>query len=50
MSKEELLVLQKTLTDLLDKGFIKASNSPAAAPILFTNTQYPLLQTLFISF
>ncbi|KAF4492009.1 Transposon Tf2-6 polyprotein [Colletotrichum fructicola Nara gc5] len=35
MSKEELLVLRKTLTDLLDKGFIRASNSPAAAPILF---------------
>ncbi|KAF4474522.1 Transposon Tf2-8 polyprotein [Colletotrichum fructicola Nara gc5] len=35
MSKEELLFLRKTLTDLLDKGFIRASNSPAAAPILF---------------
>ncbi|KAK1914030.1 hypothetical protein P3342_007276 [Pyrenophora teres f. teres] len=36
MSKGELLVLQKELTSLLDKGFIRASNSPAASPILFT--------------
>jgi predicted aspartyl protease len=35
MSKEELLVLRKTLTDLLDKNFIRVSNSPAAAPVLF---------------
>ena len=35
MSKDELLVLRKTLTDLLDKGFIRVSNSPAAAPVLF---------------
>ena len=35
MSREELLVLRKTLTDYLDKGFIRVSNSPAAAPILF---------------
>jgi transposase InsO family protein len=35
MSREELLVLRKTLTELLDKGFIRVSNSPAAAPILF---------------
>src|SRR5436305_13121341 len=35
MSRDELLVLQKTLNDLLDKGFIRASNSPAASPILF---------------
>ena len=35
MSKESLLVLRKTLTDLLDKGFIQASSSPAGAPILF---------------
>ena len=34
-SREELLVLRKTLNDLLDKGFIRVSNSPAAAPILF---------------
>ena len=35
MSKEELLVLRKTLTELLDKGYIRASNSSAAAPVLF---------------
>jgi predicted aspartyl protease len=35
MSKGELLVLRKTLTELLDKGFIRVSNSPAAAPVLF---------------
>lgn len=35
MSKEEILVLRKTLTDLLDKGFIRASSSAAAAPVLF---------------
>lgn len=35
MSTEELLVLRKTLTEYLDKGFIQVSNSPAAAPVLF---------------
>lgn len=35
MSREELLVLRKTLTDLLKKGWIRASSSPAAAPVLF---------------
>jgi hypothetical protein len=35
MSWEELLVLRKTLTEYLDKGFIRVSNSPAAAPVLF---------------
>ena len=35
MSKEELLILRKTLTELLDKGFIRVSNSSAAAPVLF---------------
>jgi len=35
MSREELLVLRKTLTDLLDKGFIQASSSAASAPVLF---------------
>ncbi|KAM4054445.1 reverse transcriptase (RNA-dependent DNA polymerase) [Hirsutella rhossiliensis] len=34
MSREELLVLRKTLTELLDKGFIRVSSSPAAAPVL----------------
>jgi len=35
MSREELLVLRKTLTELLDKGFIRVSKSPAAAPVHF---------------
>ena len=35
MSRDELLVLRKTLTELLDKGFIRVSNSSAAAPVLF---------------
>jgi hypothetical protein len=35
MSRGELLVLRKELTSLLDKGFIRASNSPAASPVLF---------------
>lgn len=35
MSREELLVLRKTLTELLDKNWIRASNSPGGAPVLF---------------
>ena len=35
MSQEELLVLRKTLTEYLDKGFVQVSNSPATAPVLF---------------
>lgn len=35
MSREELLVLRKTLTHLLDKGWIRASNSSASSPVLF---------------
>ena len=35
MSKDELLVLCKTLTELLDKKFIHISNSPAAVLVLF---------------
>jgi len=35
MSKDELLILRKTLTDLLDKGFIRVNNSPITAPVLF---------------
>ena len=35
MSREELLVLRRELTTLLDKGFIRVSHSPAAAPVLF---------------
>ena len=35
MSRDELLILRKTLTELLDKGFIRISNSLVAAPVLF---------------
>ncbi|KAF7174555.1 hypothetical protein CNMCM6106_009110 [Aspergillus hiratsukae] len=35
MTKEELLVLRKTLTDHLEKGWIRVSKSPAGAPVLF---------------
>lgn len=35
ISRDELLVLRKTLTDYLDKSFIRVSSSPAAAPVLF---------------
>ena len=35
MIRNELLVLQKTLNELLDKGFIRASNSLVRAPVLF---------------
>jgi hypothetical protein len=35
MSKEELLVLRKSLDDLLQKGYIRATNSEVAAPMLF---------------
>jgi len=35
MSKDELLILRKTLIDLLDKGFIRVNNSLITALILF---------------
>jgi len=35
MSREELLLLRKTLLEYLDKGFIRVSHSSAAAPVLF---------------
>ena len=35
MSRDELLILRKTLTKLLDKGFIRISNSLIAVPVLF---------------
>ena len=35
MLRDELLVLRRTLTDLLEKGFIRVSSSAAAAPVLF---------------
>jgi hypothetical protein len=33
--RDELLVLRKTLTELLNKGFIQVSNLPVAALVLF---------------
>jgi len=35
MTREKLLMLHKTLTELLDKQFIQISNSSAAASVLF---------------
>ncbi len=35
MTREKLLVLHKTLTELLNKQFIQVSNSPAAVSVLF---------------
>jgi len=35
MSRDELLILRKTLIDLLDKRFIRVSNSLITALILF---------------
>jgi len=35
MTREKLLVLRKTLTELLNKQFIQVSNSSAAASVLF---------------
>ena len=35
ISRDELLILRKTLMDLLDQGFIRVSNSPIKAPVLF---------------
>ena len=35
MSRDELLILRKTLIDLLDKGFIRVSNSLIAISVLF---------------
>ena len=35
ISREELEVLKKYLTENLNKGFIQASSSPATAPVLF---------------
>ncbi|OAQ57620.2 retrovirus polyprotein [Pochonia chlamydosporia 170] len=35
MSEDELIVLRKFLQENLDKGFIRASTSPAASPVLF---------------
>ena len=34
-SKEELLIMRKTILDLLEQGFIRPSRSSAGAPVLF---------------
>lgn len=44
MSWGELLVLQKTLQELLDKQFVCVSDSPAAAPVLFIKKPWGGLQ------
>jgi hypothetical protein len=35
MLRDKLLVFRKTLTDLLNKGFIRVNSLPAAASVLF---------------
>ena len=35
MTRDELLILRKTLNELLNKGFIYASNFLTRAPVLF---------------
>ena len=37
--RSELLVLRKTLNKLLNKGFIRVSNSLASAPVLFVKKE-----------
>jgi len=44
MTKEKLLVLHKTLTELLNKQFIQVSNSFAAASVLFIQKSEDELQ------
>ena len=39
MTRDELLVLRKTLNELLDKGFIRVSNSLVGAPVLFVKKE-----------
>ena len=40
MSETELKSLREHLDDALGKGFIRPSNSPAGAPILFVKKKY----------
>ena len=35
ITRNKLLILRKTLNKLLNKGFIRANNSPVRAPVLF---------------
>ena len=39
MSKNKFLVLKKTLTEYLDKSFIRVNNSPAANSVFFVKNQ-----------
>ena len=39
MIRDELLILRQTLNELLDKGFIRASNSLIRAPVLFVKKE-----------
>ena len=39
MIRDELLILRKTLNELLDKGFICANNSLVRAPVLFVKKE-----------
>ncbi|KAI0997645.1 hypothetical protein K3495_g10543 [Podosphaera aphanis] len=39
MSREELLVLRKTLTELLDKNWIRASSSPGGTGVVHKETE-----------
>ena len=39
MTRNKLLILRKTLNELLDKGFIHTSNSLVGAPVLFAKKE-----------
>ena len=39
MTRDKLLILWKTLNELLNKGFIRTSNSLAGTPILFVKKE-----------
>jgi hypothetical protein len=47
MSQDELRVLRKWLYENLEKGFIRASTSPAASPVLFAKK--PVGDFVFVS-
>ena len=39
ITRDELLVLRKTLNELLNKGFIRTNNSLIGAPVLFVKKE-----------
>lgn len=48
-SKEELLIMRKTVLDLLEKGFIRPNRSPAGAPVFFIrNSEVVYVSTLIM--